>query len=288
MGERNFTIKIREATVQVCRAALAQTEFPEGSVKGILTKSLKGRILTTGNLRLCIGEALVLQEVVEDCARTDLREGSALHNEALMFAGALDDRCRTEYHDEARLAEWAKQRVNDFEAQEKANEAIATANKADAQEKALRDAMLGEVFLGGPHKRLNIWGDIVEEPGLSREELRARAKSVTPKQWRKAAEQDRQDLIRRSGKALKYESSVRIPLNGNPPVLEPRTKPIADVAADAILTKGSDMDYNEDMKRVGTQELLNQGYLVKPRYKSTVHVADGVVGTVSSFTSKPR
>ena len=142
--EISFTIRLRDATVQVCRAALAQVDYPEDSDKGILAKYLKGRILTTGELKLCMGEALVLQEVVEDCARHNFRDGSELHNEALMFAGALDDRCRTEFHDERRLAEWAKQRVKDFEAQEEANRAIATANKAEAQEKALRDAMLSE------------------------------------------------------------------------------------------------------------------------------------------------
>lgn len=279
MGERNFTIKIREATVQVCRAALAQAEYPTGSCEGILVNHLKRRILTTGNLRLCIGEALVLQEVVEDCARIDLREGSVLHNEALMFAGALHDRCCTEFHDETRLAEWAKQRVKDFEAQEEANEAVATANKAEAQENALRDAMLSEAFMGGPRKRLNIWGQIVEEPPLSKEELRARAKNVTPEHWRLAAELDRIDrerererVTKKMDAAMQYKSSVRIPLNGNPPVLEPRTKPIVDVAADQILTKGSNMDYNEDMKRVGTQELIKRQ-----------RVTDGVVGTVSSL-----
>jgi hypothetical protein len=293
--QHNFTIRIREATVQVCRAALAQAAYPEDSDKGIVTKDLKGRVLTTGVLKLNVGEALVLQEIVADCAHHNFREGSELHNEALMFAGALDDRCRTQYHDDIRLAEWAKQRVKDFEAQEKLNEAVAAANKAEAQEKALRDAMLGEAFLGGPRKRLNIWGQIVEEPPLSKEELRARAKSTTPEDWRKAAELDRIDrerererITKKMGAAMQYKSSTRIKLNANPPALEPRTKPIADVAADQILTKGSDMDYNEDMKRVGTQELINEGYLVKPRYKSAVHVADGVVGTVSSFAAKPR
>jgi len=286
---RNFTIRMREATVQVCRAALAQAEFPKDSDKGILTKHLRGRILTTGVLKLCMGEALVLQEIVEDCAHHNFREGSELHNEALMFAGALDDRCRTEFHDQKRLAVWAKQRVAEFEAQEKIAEAIAATNKAEQQTQALRDAMLSDVFLGGPRKRLNIWGQLVDEPPLSKEELRARAKSTTPEDWRTAAELDRLDqerqaeqhrIMNKMGAAMQYESSTRIKLQAR--------KPVADEAADQLLTKGSAMDFNEDMKRVGTKELIEQGYLAKPRYKSAVHTEDGVVGTVSSFTSKAR
>jgi len=251
MRNRMFTIKLREATVQVCRAALAQINYPESSDEGILAKHLKGRILTTGNLQLNMGEAIVLQEVVEDCARDHLREGSDLHNEALMFAGALSDRCRTEFHDEKRIAQWAKGRLDDFLAKEDLNKAIATANAAEASASALSDAMLREIFMGAPRKKLNIWGQTVEEPGLSRDELRAKVDA--------AAELKHQENIRKAGACLQYSSSIRIKLTGKP----------------------------EKLARPPVPAPRPENPLMKA-YRESTNVSEGVVCTVSDFMKLPR
>lgn len=254
-----FTIRLREATVQVCRGSLLQAEYPKGSDYEFLATKLKERIQTVGLLTLNIGEALVLHEVVEDAAHNLLREGSELHNEALMFAGALDDHCRTAYHDDVRLSAWAKQRRQDFEAQEEMTKAVKAANRAEAQEKALRDAMLGEVFLGGPRKSINIWGQVIGEPApMSKEEFRAKAKTTTPEMWRDAMEKDRADIERerklitnKMGAAMQYKASVRIRLHG--------TKPIADGEADDLLTGNKPMnDYTKDMQVEGAKTLLEE------------------------------
>jgi len=278
----SFTIKIRETTVQVCRAALAQAEHPVSSDKGILAKHLRERILTTGNLRLYMGEAIVLREVVEDCARESFREGSDLHSEAVMFAAALNDRVITGHNNAVCIAAVKAQAEEDEEATKLSQSAVDEINFGARADKR-RDDIFRDMLMGGPRKQLNIWGQIVEEPGLSRDELRAKAKGVTPEQWRKAVEQDRigrerarERITNKMGAAMQYKSSRRIRLNDG--------KPMADTEADEILTKGSEMDYNEDMKRVGATELISQGYVNQPK----VRVADGIVGTVSSFTSKPR
>jgi len=282
MSERNFTIKVREATVQVCRAALAQTDFPENPDKVILTRSLKGRIRTPGNLRLCMGEAIVLREIVEDCARESFREGSDLHNEAVMFAAALDDRVITGYNNSVSVAAAKAQAEKDEEANELSQSAVDEINFGARADKR-RDNIFRDMVSGGSHKRLNIWGQVVEDGVMDKTAGRRKAKTMSPEDWRKAAELDRLDrererklITNKMGAAMQYESSVRIPLNGG--------KPVADTEADRILTTGSTMDYNDDMKRVGTLELISQGHMVRPK----VRVADGVVGTVSSFASKPR
>lgn len=276
----SFTIKIRETTVQVCRAALAQAEHPVSSDKGILAKHLRERILTTGNLRLYMGEAIVLREVVEDCARESFREGSDLHSEAVMFAAALNDRVITGHNNAVCIAAVKAQAEEDEEATKLSQSAVDEINFGARADKR-RDDIFRDMLMGGPRKQLNIWGQIVEEPGLSRDELRAKAKGVTPEQWRKAVEQDRigrerarERITNKMGAAMQYESSTRIRLNSK------------SVAPDAneILTGDSAMDFNEDMKRVGATELISQGYVNQPK----VRVANGIVGTVSSFTSKPR
>ena len=221
-----------------------------------------------------VNDAQYLHGALVAYANNEVREGSTTHKKVLHFAAALEDGYIV-----------AEARAN--APKKEAPKSIVTpdAERARLEKERtdrLRDKMLRQVFLGGPRKKIDIWGNVVEEEApVSKHEYRKMAKTISNDDFRDALRKDLEDKRRgematAGGEAMNYETPQRIRFN---------CKPVADVEADKVLTGGSAMNYNKDMKVEGATTLLKQ------QASSPIGRPQGegvVVSTVSAFRSKGR
>jgi len=328
--ERAFTIRIDFLTLQICRDALAFAP-PSCHRSWLLCAALFDGC---SQLSLTMDQALCLQQALELYREMEVREGSKKWEVAGHFAATLDDHL-------AMLQRSVENTEEEESPTADYGEAARLANAEKVRADKLRDSMLRDVFLGGARKKIDIWGNVVDDDGpMDSEDLRRMAKTISAQDWKDAIAADLRDLrqkepqARGSGlidhverraerclrlaealapessvsqiedaavllmdksdaelrdmeralpgeEALKYNTSARIPLSHTQPELESRTKPMADVEADMVLTEGSSMTYNEDMKIEGANELL-----VEQKGAAMTYIADGIVSTVSAFMAK--
>ena len=275
MGDTNFfTIRLDDATVPVCQAALA------GPRDGGTVHYLREFLTSWGKFQLTLEQGVALRAALISYSENEVREGADNHRRALHLAGALED--HIVMLQRPVVDETPEETGEDY------SEAARMADLERERQNKLRDEMLREVFLGGPRKKLNIWGDVVDDDApLSKEELRRMAKTTSAEDWRKAIEADFRDKREREaardslhvagGKALKFDHSIRMPLKNQ----------TLDAEADAILTGGSRMAYNEDMKVEGAATLLKeQKEAQQELWNAAQPIRDGVVSTVSAFLKK--
>ena len=266
--ESVFPIRIDDATVPLVKLVLCDDESHQA-------KRLRDALAGWGTTTLRIGDAQYMQDALVAYANNEVREGSATHKKALHFAAALED-----------CVIVAEARANASKEEEPKSIVTPEAEVARLEKERtdrLRDEMLRQVFLGGPRKKIDIWGNVVEdEAPVSKHEFRKMAKTISNEDFRDALRKDLEDKRRREmatagGSAMNYETLQRIRFN---------RKPVADVEADKVLTGGSSMNYNEDMKVEGATTLLKQQQQSSP--VGRLQNGGVVVGTVSGFRNKTR
>lgn len=293
MGQESvFQIRIDDATVLLVKAVLCDDTSS-------VADRLRDELSSWGSVFLRVGDAKHLHDALIAYANDEAREGSSTQKKALHFAAALEDHFfAAQAKEEADVAKMLEATDEEPALNKDAHAALLEKEKVDR----LRDEMLRQVFLGGPRKKIDIWGNVVDddEP-LTRADLRKMAKTTSSEDWKdalykdyrdKAAAQEKarreeayQAFSKAMGKNVQYKASKRIKLNGGDVPVVPRTKPIADVEADKVLTGDAPMNYNEDMKIEGATTLLKeqQGGPVGTHDKTT---GGTVVSTVSSFLRK--
>lgn len=241
-------------------------------------------------LVLNLSDAAYLRDTLVSYANLKVREGTTNHAMAVRMAAALQDHIVTTEGRREDKSREALKKAADAEARAK----VEAAQREEDSTNHLRDEMLRQVFLGGPRKRLNIWGNVVEEETpLSRDELRKQAKTTSSQNWRDALHEDYKENARREeqcqtfcrtmGKALKFDAPLRVKLAATP-----RIEPV-DAEADLVLTGGDPMRFNEDMKAEGAKALLEEAWCYSSNIGKQDKTTGGVVvSTVSTFLSKPR
>lgn len=253
-----FPIRIDDTTVPLVKSALCDDESRTAS-------RLRKKLAHWGMLTLSVHDARYLHEALVTYANNEVREGSTTHKKALHFAAALEDG-------------YIGAEIRAFSSKKESEPIVIPEAKVAQLEKEhtdqLRDEMLRQVFLGGPRKKIDVWGNVVEdESPVSKHELRKRAKTLSNEDFR--------DTLRKD-----FEDKQRSSVNLSALLRSVSNLPLTDVEADKVLTGGSALNYNEDMKIEGATLLLEQQQTSSPIGK--LQNGGVVVGTVFGFRNRKR